>query len=67
MLETISIVLLAIAVTFLIIIQYTMVISDWIRNESETWEKVIGVIPFGPYVLMLLTAVWYIFKKIFKR
>jgi hypothetical protein len=67
MLETISIVLLAIAVTFLIIIQYTMVISDWIRNESETWEKVVGVIPFGPYVLMLLTAVWYIFKKIFKR
>jgi hypothetical protein len=67
MLETILIVLLAIAVTFLIIIQYTMVISDWIRNESETWEKVVGVIPFGPYVLMLLTAVWYIFKKIFKR
>jgi hypothetical protein len=67
MLETISIVLLAIVVTFLIIIQYTMVISDWIRNESETWEKVVGVIPFGPYFLMLLTSVWYIFKKIFKR
>ena len=67
MLETISIVLLAIAVTFLIVIQYTMVISDWIRNESETWEKVVGVIPFGPYILMLLTAIWYIFKKIFKR
>jgi hypothetical protein len=66
MLETISIVLLAIAVTFLIVIQYTMVISDWIKNESETWEKVVGVIPFGPYILMLLTAIWYILKKIFK-
>jgi hypothetical protein len=67
MFETISIILLAIAVTFLIIIQYTMVISDWIRNESETWEKIVGVIPFGPYILMILTFVWYIFKKIFKR
>jgi len=66
MLETISIVLLAIAVIFLIVIQYTMVISDWIKNESETWEKVVGVIPFGPYILMLLTAIWYILKKIFK-
>jgi hypothetical protein len=66
MLETISIVLLAIAVTFLIVIQYTMVISDWIKNESETWEKVVGVIPLGPYILMLLTTIWYILKKIFK-
>ena len=67
MLDTVSIILLAITVTFLIVIQYTMVISDWIKNNSETWEKVVGIIPFGPYILMILTAIWYILKKIFKR
>lgn len=48
-------------------IQYTMVIADWRHNRSETWEKIVGIIPMGPYVLMLLTAVWYILKRIFKR
>ena len=67
MLDTVSIILLAITLTFLIVIQYTMVISDWIKNNSETWEKVVGIIPFGPYILMILTAIWYILKKIFKR
>jgi hypothetical protein len=67
MLETISIILLSVCLVGLLIIQYTMVISDWIRNESETWEKVVGIISFGPYILMILTAIWYILKKIFKR
>jgi hypothetical protein len=44
-----------------------MVVSDWVKNESEDWEKVVGLIPFGPYILMILTAIWYLIRKIFKR
>lgn len=66
MLEVISLILLSVCLGGLLIVQYTMVVSDWIKNESETWEKVVGVIPFGPYILMLLTVIWYILKKIFK-
>jgi len=67
MVSIIVLILLGVCLTALLAIQYTMVISDWIRNESETWEKVVGIIPFGPYILMLLTGIWYILRKIFKK
>jgi hypothetical protein len=66
MLEIISLILLSVCLGGLLIVQYTMVISDWVKNESETWEKVVGIIPFGPYILMIFTVIWYILKKIFK-
>lgn len=53
-----------IALAFLLIVQYTMVISDWRSNNSVTWEKVVGIIPFGPYALMLLTGAWHLLKRL---
>lgn len=53
-----------IALAFLLMVQYTMVISDWRSNNSVTWEKVVGIIPFGPYVLMLLTGAWHLLKRL---
>jgi hypothetical protein len=53
-----------IAMAFLLMVQYTMVISDWRSNNSANWEKAVGIIPFGPYILMLLTGVWHLLKRL---
>lgn len=62
--QTAGLILLSIGVSFLLLIQYTMVVSDWRENRSKTWEKIVGIIPLGPYALMILTAFWYIIQRI---
>lgn len=64
MIQEIFEVICYIALAFLLIVQYTMVISDWRSNNSVTWEKAVGIIPFGPYILMLLTGVWHLLKRL---
>jgi len=44
----------------LLIIQYTMTIADIKHNRAKTWEIIVGVIPFAPYILMILTGLWHI-------
>lgn len=58
--------ILAIPVFLLLLIQYTMVISDWRNDRAETWEIVVGLIPLGPFLLMMLAGVWHLLRKTLK-
>jgi hypothetical protein len=61
----IGIALLLISLSALLIIQYSMIVADIRNNNAKTWEIIVGIIPFGPYVLMILTGLWYLFTKLF--
>jgi len=48
------------AILALLIIQYLMIIADIKHNRAKTWEILVGIIPLGPYVLMILTGIWHL-------
>jgi hypothetical protein len=52
--------LLAIALLALLLIQYSMIVTDIRNNNAKAWEIIIGIIPFGPYILMILTGIWHL-------
>jgi uncharacterized membrane protein YdbT with pleckstrin-like domain len=60
----IGIALLLISLSALLIIQYSMIVADIRNNNAKTWEIIVGIIPLGPYILMILTGVWYLLTKL---
>jgi cadmium resistance protein CadD (predicted permease) len=52
---------------FLLIIQYSMIVADIKNNNAKAWEIFVGIIPFGPYLLMFLTAIWHLATMPFKN
>ena len=65
--EYIGLAITALAVIVLLILQYAMIITDIKKNQAKPWEIVIGMIPLGPYVLMILTGIWYFFTYLYRR
>ena len=49
----------------LLLIQYSMIIADIRNNRAKGWEIAVGMIPFGPYILMILTGLWHLFTMPF--
>jgi small-conductance mechanosensitive channel len=63
--QVIGLIILVMACILLLSIQYSMIVADIRNNEAKTWEIIVGIIPFGPYILMILTGVWYLITKLF--
>ena len=64
MIQFLGILILFCSILFLLAIQYIMILSDIRNNNAELWEIIIGIIPLGPYILLILAAIWHIFTKI---
>jgi small-conductance mechanosensitive channel len=63
--QVVGLIILLMALIALLVIQYSMIVADIRNNNAKTWEIIVGIIPFGPYILMILTGVWYLFTKLF--
>ena len=44
-----------------------MIVADIKNNNAKAWEIFVGIIPFGPYLLMFLTAIWHLATMPFKN
>ena len=63
--EFIASLVIVIGLLVLLTIQYIMIIIDIKNNNVKYWEIIVGIIPLGPYILMILTGIWHLLNKIF--
>jgi len=59
--------MLILCVLFLLLIQYSMIVADIKNNNTKTWEIIVGIIPLGPYILMILSGIWHLITMPFRR
>ena len=59
--------MLILCVLFLLLIQYSMIVADIKNNNPKTWEIIVGIIPLGPYILMILSGIWHLITMPFRR
>lgn len=64
---TVGLIIIVMSCIVLLMIQYSMIIADIKNNDAETWEIIVGIIPFGPYILMILTGIWYLITRLFGK
>jgi small-conductance mechanosensitive channel len=62
--QVVGLILVLMALIALLIIQYSMIVADIRNNNAKTWEIIVGIIPLGPYILMILTGLWYLLTKL---
>lgn len=60
-------ILIVMGIVSLLMLQYIMVITDIFKNRAKPWEIVVGLIPLGPYILMILTAIVLFIKVVFSK